>query len=219
MPNSGFDNSPGFLNNVVNNATGQLAGIISTRPNAKFMSGARCTLKVNGKLVGFAFAITWNINTAVTEINTIDNYLPYELAPQRVTVDGTISALHIPGESANTDGWQGNVLSFLFQPYISIQAIDSATQQIIFSTDKATIVSRSEEIRVDQLSNVTLRWRAIGYIDEAKPQIDNDAHNYNQSTETTSVPTSSNTNPIVNTISGAASSISNAVNGINIPGI
>src|ERR1035437_6121649 len=107
MP-TGFDNKQSLGTSIVNNLASNVAGIVSTRPNAKFMSGARCTLKINNKLVGFAFAISWNIHTTVTEVNTIDNYLPYELAPQRITVNGTISALHVPGESANINGWQGN---------------------------------------------------------------------------------------------------------------
>jgi hypothetical protein len=186
MAGTGFDNTPGFAETLVNNAASNVSGIFSLRPNAKFMSGARCTLKINGKLVGFAFAISWTINTTVTEVNTIDDYLPYELAPQRVTVEGSISALHIPGVSANTEGWQSNVLSFLFAPYVSIEARDSATNQIIFATDKAMIVSRSEELRVDQLANVSLRWRAIGYIDEKVPNAQTDAAHYNAPAPTTS---------------------------------
>lgn len=207
MAEQGFDTSPGIAENLLNNVASNVTGILSTRPNAKYMSGARCTLKVNGQIVGFAFAITWNINTTHAEINTIDDYLPYELAPQRVTVDGTISAIHIPGTSASTQNWQANVLSFLFQPYVSIQAIDSATQQIIFATDKAVIVSRSEEIRVDQLSNVTLRWRAIGFIDEQAPQ---PLNNYNQPNGPNTTPTRQ-TNPVTSAISGAAQAVGNAL--------
>ena len=203
-PQTGFDTTPGVGENIVNNVASNLAGIFSTRPNAKYLSGARCTLKVNGQLVGFAFGISWTINTMVTEINTIDDYLPYELAPQRVTVEGTISALHVPGASANTLNMQANVLSFLFQPYISIQAQDIATQQIVFATDKAVIISRSEEIRVDQLSNTTLRWRAIGYIDEQTPK---PLNNYNQPSGPSTTPTRQ-TNPVTNAISGAAQAVS-----------
>lgn len=208
MPSTGFDNKPGFAENLVNNAASNVAGIFSTRPNAKFMSGARCTLKINGKLVGFAFGISWTINTQVTEINTIDDYLPAELAPQRITVEGTISALHVPGTSANTEGWQADVLSFLFAPYVSIEARDSATNQLIFATDKAMIVTRQEELRVDSLANVTLRWRAIGYIDEKTPQ---PAHNYNQPNNNSDSPPTRQTNPVTNAISGAATAIGNAL--------
>ena len=94
---SGFDNTPPAAQALAGNVlSGNVGGIISTRTTAKYASGARTTLKINSKVCGFAFAVSWRINTMVTEINTIDDYLPYELAPQRVTVEGTLSALHIP---------------------------------------------------------------------------------------------------------------------------
>lgn len=179
MSNTGFDNN-NLGSTLVENALSNVAGILSTRPTAKYMSGARCTLKINGKLVGFAFGISWNITTDFVEINTCDDYLPYELAPRRVTVDGTISCLHIPGTSAGTEGWQPDVLTFLFQPYISIEARDSATNQIIFATDKAVIARRSEEIRIDSLASVTLSWRAIGFIDEKDLAATTPPNNYNE---------------------------------------
>jgi len=182
MANTGFDNNS-LGQNLVNNALSNVGGILSTRPTAKYLTGARIILKVNGKLVGFAFGITWNITTDYIEINTCDDYLPYELAPRRITVDGTISCLHIPGTSAGTEGWQPDVLSFLFQPYISIEARDSATNQVIFATDKAMIVQRSEEIKVDSLSSTTLRWRAIGYVDEKDLNQTSPPKNYNQDSE------------------------------------
>jgi hypothetical protein len=182
---AGFNNTPNAATNVLDNVVNQVAGIISLRPNAQFMSGARCALKINGKLVGFAFGISWTINTMVTEVNTIDDYLPYELAPQRVTVEGTISALHVPGQSPNTQGWQSDIMSFLFAPYISIEAWDEGTNQRIFATDKAMITTRSEEIRVDDLSNVTLRWRSIGYMDEKTPVT---PHNYDKTLAAATIP-------------------------------
>lgn len=207
MANTGFDNQ-GTGQTLANNALSNVAGILSTRPNAKYLSGARITLKINGKLVGFAFAISWNITTSFIEINTCDDYLPYELAPQRVTVDGTISCLHIPGTSAGTEGWQSDVLSFLFQPYVSIEARDSATNQIVFATDKAMIEQRSEDIRVDQLSSVTLRWRAIGFIDEKDLSVLSPPNDYNQSSDT-ATPTNQG-NPVTNAIASVANAITGA---------
>jgi hypothetical protein len=208
MPNTGFDNSSAGQT-LANNALSNVAGILSTRPNAKYLSGARVTLKINGKLVGFAFGISWNITTDFIEINTCDDYLPYELAPRRVTVDGTISCLHIPGTSATTEGWQSDVLSFLFQPYISIEARDSATNQIIFATDKAMIEQRTEDIRVDQLSSVTLRWRAIGFIDEKDLSTLSPPNDYNQ-TSNTATPTTQG-NQVVNAIAAVANAVTTAI--------
>lgn len=163
------------FNNIPNNKNlpSGISTILSSRSTAKYSSGARCLLKINNKLCGFAFGVSWRINTQVIDINTIDDYMPYELGPQRVTVEGTISALHIPGSSAGTEGWQPDVLNFLSQQYLTIEVRDSATDQLLFFTDRAMITSRAEDIKVDQLSSVQLSWRAIGFRDERKPEIAN----------------------------------------------
>lgn len=166
---SGFNNRPPVGQQLVDNAASNVAGILSTRPSARYTSGARTILKVNNKICGFAFGISWNITTAVTDIMTLDDYLPYEMAPQRIMVTGTISALHIPGTSAGTELWQGDVLAFLFHRYITIEVRDVNTDDILFLTTKAVITSRSEDLKVDQLGSVQLSFKAIGYRDEKDP--------------------------------------------------
>lgn len=164
---SGFNNRP---NNIVDNVASNASGIFSTKASAKYASGARCILKINGKVSGFAFGVSWRINTTVTENNTIDDYFAHELIPQRVTVEGTLSALHIPGQSAGTELWQPDALNFLFQQYITIEVRDT-TDQLLFYTSKAMITSRAEDIKVDALASVQLSWRAIGFQDERKPEL------------------------------------------------
>ena len=165
---NGFNNRS---NTVLDNIASNVTGIFSTKSAARYASGARTTLKINGKVSGFAFGVSWRINTAVTEINTIDDYFPAELAPQRISVEGSVSMLHIPGQSAGTELWQPDALNFLFQQYITIEVRDSATDQLLFYTSKAMVTSRAEDIRVDSLANVTLQWKAIGYQDERKPEL------------------------------------------------
>lgn len=167
---SGFNNKPSVPDQIANNVASNVAGVFSTKSSARYASGARCVLKINGKISGFAFGVSWKINTQVTEIQTIDDYFPHELAPQRVSVEGTISALHIPGQSAGTEMWQPDAINFLFQQYITIEVRDT-NDQLLFYTNKAMITSRSEDIRVDSLSNVSLSWRAIGFQDERKPEL------------------------------------------------
>lgn len=171
MPKGGFNNTPSVGKKLLNNLAGNISGIISTKPTAKYASGARCILKVNNRIAGFAFGISWRINTMATEINTIDDYLPYEIAPQRITVEGTISALHIPGTSAGTELWQPDVLAFLMHKYITIEVRDIATDDILFMTTKAMITSRMEDIKVDQLSSVQLSFKAVGFRDERDPTL------------------------------------------------
>jgi hypothetical protein len=168
---SGFNNSPPIAGGIANNIASNVTGLFSTRPQAKYASGARCLLKVNGTLVGFAFGISWRITTQVSEVRTVDNWLPYELVPQMISVDGTISALHIPGTSVGTLLWQPDVLNFLSQQYISIEARDSSSDQLLFYTGEAMITSRVEDIKVDQLAQVSLTFKAIGYRDERTPAV------------------------------------------------
>lgn len=167
---SGFNNRPNVGTRLLDNVTSNVAGVFSTKSSARYASGARTILKINGKVSGFAFGVSWKITTQVTEIQTIDDYFPYELAPQRVSVEGTISALHIPGQSAGTELWQPDMLNFLFQQYVTIEVRDT-TDQLLFYTTQAMITSRSEDIKVDALSNVQLSWRAIGFKDERKPEL------------------------------------------------
>ena len=99
---SGFDSDSNTRSRVERNINSNVSGILSTKPTAKYSSGARTVLKINDKIVGFAFNISWRISTSFIEIATIDDYNPHELSPQRITVDGSISALHIPGTVSYT---------------------------------------------------------------------------------------------------------------------
>lgn len=171
MSNRGFTNqSGGPVQNVGENILSQTAGIISTKSSAKYTSGARTVLKINNKLVGFAFNISWSERTEVIENKTIDDYLPYELIPNRITVEGTIGAFHIPGQGPTTNYIQPNVLSFLFHKYITIEVRDSATNELLFYTNKAMITSREEDLSAEQLGRMQLRWKAIGWKDELEPK-------------------------------------------------
>lgn len=192
---------------VLNNTLGQVAGIISTKPTAKYTSGARTTLKINGALAAFAFSISWKITTDVAEIRTIDNYLPYELVPNMIHVEGTLGGWHVPGQSSVTTLIQPDVLSFLFNKYITIEVRDSATDQVIFLTNKAWITSKTEDLTAKQIGRVQLTWKAIGWQDElpaqAPPDIDTPGAPYANATRQTPP-----ANPIANITQGVLAPIS-----------
>ncbi len=137
---------------------------------AKYMSGARCTIKINDRLAGFAFGVSWNIETDVTPIRTIDNYLPHELAPRQIRVTGTLSGFRVPGESVDSKSIQSNVVNFLINKYISIEVRDSQSDNRIFQTQKAIVTGRHERIEAGKLMETELTWEAIGWIDEKSPK-------------------------------------------------
>lgn len=173
MSTKGFTNGGSGVGNILQgvaeNALSQVSGIVSTKPQAKYTSGARTTLKINNKLAGFAFSVSWKITTESMEVRTIDDYFPYELIPNRIMVEGTIGAFHIPGQSVTQEFIQANALSFLFHKYITIEVRDSATDQILFKTNNAVITSRSEDLTAEQLGKIQLTWKAIGWQDELSP--------------------------------------------------
>jgi hypothetical protein len=171
MADNKLDSGQGLVSGLAGNLASNIDGIFSIKPMAKYLSGARCTLKINGKIIGFAFGISWNIETSVTEINTIDDPLAYELAPCNISVTGQISGFRIPGSGPGQMLIQGDVLSFVHQRYVEIEVRDTQTDNLIFLTKKAMITSRSENIRSDALAEMTLNFKAIGFADERTPKL------------------------------------------------
>lgn len=167
-PGFGRNGDPGIQ--TTENLLSNVGSVASLKPTAKYHSGARCVLKVNGKLVGFAFSVSWNIQTDNTEVYTIDDYLPYELAPRMISVSGTLGMFVIPGRSSTSEGLQSNVLSFMQNKYISLEVSDSATGTLIFKTAKAVITGQQTSVQSEQLSVSQLTWKAIGWQNEFLPE-------------------------------------------------
>lgn len=160
------NNVTGVAEDLLNSATGALSPLNNF---GRYLTGSRAIIKLNGKLFGFAFGVTFNIRTMSDEINTIDDWVPYELAPKRIIVNGTLSMFHIPNKSPSRELIQANVLSFLFHKYITIEITDQTTGQKIFKTNRAMITNRSQTIQAGELSTITLEWKALGWIDDITP--------------------------------------------------
>jgi len=173
-PSTGSNAVDGMAENLLNSAVGGLSPLNNF---GRYMSGARAIIKVNDKLFGFAFAVNFNINTDAPEIWTIDDWTPYELAPSRITVNGTLSMFHIPGKGPTKQLVQPNVLSFLMHKYITLEISDQTTGQVIFKTNRAFITSKSQSLQAGELSTIQLSWKAVGWIDEMTPAYPDGASN------------------------------------------
>ena len=157
--------------NIADNILSNFQGLFALQPMGKYVSGARTILKINGEIVAFAFQIGWNIRTEQDEIWTIDDWTPYELAPKRISIDGTIGGFYFPIKGSPTKNMMApNVMSFMFHKYIDIEVKDSKTDALLFKTDRAVIVSNSVNITSENLAQVSLTWKAIGWADEKVPQ-------------------------------------------------
>lgn len=150
-------------------ATQQLGPVFTLRPTAKYMTGARTILKINGNIIGFAFQVSWNIQTDATEIMTIDEPIAYELAPRRISVSGTLGLFQVPNRSPQAELIQSDVASFVGNKYITIEVRDSNTDAILFKTNRAMIVGQQSDIRSEGIAQTTLQWKAIGWQAESSP--------------------------------------------------
>ncbi len=156
---------------VADNVLSNFQGMFSVTPHGKYITGSRTIIRINGKLAAFAFSVSWNINTEQDEIFTIDDWTAYEIAPKKISINGTIGGFHIPGKSPTVTLIMPNLFSFMFHKYITIEVRDRSTDALLFQTNKAVITSYSEENRAGQIGGITLNWKAIGWADEMIPQL------------------------------------------------
>lgn len=161
--------SQGFAQQTQDSLGGALGGLSPFNDFGKYMTGSRAIIKLNDKLFGFAFGVSFNIETLQEEIRTIDDYTAYELAPNQVKVSGTLSMFHIPGKGPTPELIQPNILAFLFHKYITIRIEDQTTGQKIFETNRAQIISKRQSLRAGELSTIELQWKALGWTDQQKP--------------------------------------------------
>lgn len=166
----GLNPSGDIASTITDNVLSNFQGLFSIAPQGKYVSGARTIIKINGELAAFAFQVAWTIRTEQEEIWGIDDWTPYEIAPKRVTVEGTIGGFYIPFKGSPTANWaMPNLLSFMFHKYITIEVKDSTTDAILFKTNRAVITSNTTSVNAENLANMTLTWKAIGWVDEQIP--------------------------------------------------
>lgn len=180
----GFGRANGALAKGIADAVAANTGkIFSLRPAAKYMTGARTVIRVNDRIVGFAFQVSWTISTEQIEIYTIDDTLPFEIAPKRISVSGTIGAFVIPGRSPTAEIIQSDMLSFLTDKYITIEVRDSVTDEIIFKTNQAVITNSQTSLTADQAGTTQLNWKAVGWLSEQSPKPPADIDSTSDETE------------------------------------
>ena len=156
-----------ILSDIKNSIGGTLSPMNSF---GKYLTGSRAIIKVNGKIFGFAFRIGINISTDQQELFTIDDWVPAEIVPVRISVNGTLGMFHVPGKGPSAELIQSNLLSFLHHRYITIEIQDQMTKNIIFKTNKAVITNRQQAIQAGEISKIELTWKAMGWIDEMIPE-------------------------------------------------
>ncbi len=89
------------------------------------LSGANVKVYISGKLYAEVQNITYTISYSDTEIYGVDSPFPQEIAPGRISVQGSISGVRVKG----TGGLQGHqirskITEVLHSPYTSLRIKD-----------------------------------------------------------------------------------------------
>lgn len=153
-----------IISNLIEDSA--LGGSLTSAQASSYFTGPRCIIRINGQLAGFAFNVSWTVNTEQKEVYTIDRTIPWEITPTKIAVSGSMSMFHIPGKGPSEQLIQSDVLSFMFFRYIQIEIQDSKTRQILFKTNKAVVTSRMQDVKSESISTIQLQWKAIGWSDE-----------------------------------------------------
>lgn len=183
-----------LVTGVTNNIKSAIASASPLNDFGKYFTGLRASIKVNDKLFGFAFGVTFNLRMDAEEINTIDNYISHELGPRRMMASGTLSMFHVPGRGPGVQNVHANVFSFLMHRYITIDISDQTTGEQIFKTEKAIITGRQQDIDTDKISAIRLEWKAVDWVTE------NDTNNVAEGRQDAASNDLRNSIPILNSV-------------------
>ncbi len=134
-------------------------------------SGAKCKISFNGTVVAAGFVADWTIETRATEIETIDQVVPAELAPDRVRVALNMRVYRTPdndpilGDIApgSASLGAGEQKAFTQSRYLYIEVKDN-NDKTIFHIPKAWILRRSSSLSMGEFLSENWSVLGIGYV-------------------------------------------------------
>ena|ERR1700760_4855276 len=124
--------------------------------------GARSKLYINGVLYGVATSFSYQVNYGRKAISGIDVPVPLELGATTIEITGTINILKI----ANDQGIQGYGLgpqqqNFSLEQYVTILMIDRVTNNAVFRTNQAQVLSESWDMPNKGLVTGSISFKCI----------------------------------------------------------
>jgi len=128
----------------------------------EYSTGARAKLLINGKTIGAALEVTYSINTTMTEVRTIDQFLPWEIVPGQMMIKASLKRIVDPRRTLGGDGLFATMQSYLHQPYASLEIRDRLGNLIFYARGMFTDFNGSiqaGQASVEGVSFVGYYWR------------------------------------------------------------
>lgn len=134
---------------------------------SRIASTAKVVLYINGRAYAQVTTFRWTCDTPTREIAGIDSSEPFELAPTRTKVTGTIGLVRLVGDG----GIEGAGASVPFEyiasgKYFSLMLVDRATDTTLFRADNCRTSSQYWDVPQKGLITGSLTFEAISSSNE-----------------------------------------------------
>lgn len=128
----------------------------------EYSSGGRAKILINGNTIGAALDMSYSISANMTEVRTIDQFLPWEIVPGQMTIKASLRRIVHPDRSLGGDALYSTIQAYLHQPYASIEVRDLLGTVQFYAKGMFTDIQsnlQAGQITVEGVSFVGYYWR------------------------------------------------------------
>lgn len=134
---------------------------------SRIASTAKVVLYINGRAYAQVTNFRWNSETPTREIAGIDSSEPYELAPTRTKVTGSIGLVRLVGDGGAEGA--GATVPFEHIPagrYFSLMLVDRSTDTTIFRADNCRASQQNWDVPMKGFITGSLAFEALAWSNE-----------------------------------------------------
>lgn len=128
----------------------------------QYSTGARARIKVNGNIIGAALDMSYSVSANITEVRTIDQFLPWELVPGQLTIKASLRRIVHPDRTLGGDALFSTIQAYLHQPYASLEVRDALGNVQFYAKGMFTDIQsniQAGQITVEGVSFIGYYWR------------------------------------------------------------
>lgn len=134
----------------------------------KTLRGADLQIYINGALFANATSVRWQASKGLHEIEAIDQYIPFEIAPGQCKITGSIECTRVRQDG----GLQGRGVSaaehnLMLEKYISLAVVDRSTDTVILAIESALVGDESWNTGATSLLQGSFMFKGLGWVNEA----------------------------------------------------
>lgn len=136
---------------------------------AKTIVSAGVTVYVNGAPFGRVTSFRFSSNTPREAIYGIDSLDPFELAPTRTRITGSIGLVRTVADGgAEGAGLTTNYEQLSREKYFSLMLVERISDTVIFRADYCSVVNQQWDIAAKEMVRGTIEFEALDWSNEMR---------------------------------------------------